>query len=354
MQNDQPFMAFASCKLVAGASRSAIYDLHTNKIHLIPSILQEILEAYNGKTIQDVIDAYGAEYSAIIGEYFEFLEREEIIFYTTMPDSFPQLSEDWFAHSVIRDCIIDLGTDNIAHFAAIVESLCELDCLTLEIRAYGPYGIHVFEELMQQLEVATVTSVTLIAKYNPDIAAAAWSNLCDCFPRITSLTIHSCENDESGASIRYFTPMNFTSRHIENETACGKINQEQFLSYTDLFTEAKQHNTCLNCKVGIDQNGYIRNCPSMPEHFGHISSTNITEATGQAGFKKLWNIGKDHINVCKNCEFRYACTDCRAYLDDPADIFSKPLKCGYNPYTCEWEEWSTHPLKQRSIQYYNI
>jgi hypothetical protein len=31
-----------------------------------------------------------------------------------------------------------------------------------------------------------------------------------------------------------------------------------------------------------------------------------------------------------------------------------PLKCGYNPYTCEWEEWSTNPLKQKAIGYYGM
>ena len=33
---------------------------------------------------------------------------------------------------------------------------------------------------------------------------------------------------------------------------------------------------------------------------------------------------------------------------------SKPLKCGYNPYTNEWADWSTNPLKQETIEYYGI
>lgn len=35
-------------------------------------------------------------------------------------------------------------------------------------------------------------------------------------------------------------------------------------------------------------------------------------------------------------------------------MYAKPLKCGYNPYTCEWEEWSTNPLKQQAIDYYGM
>jgi hypothetical protein len=58
--------------------------------------------------------------------------------------------------------------------------------------------------------------------------------------------------------------------------------------------------------------------------------------------------------VCKDCEFRYICTDCRAYLEDPYNEYSKPLKCGYDPYTGEWSEWSTNPLKQAAIKYYGM
>ena len=92
----------------------------------------------------------------------------------------------------------------------------------------------------------------------------------------------------------------------------------------------------------------------MKESFGNIKDTTLKEALNKKGFKKLWNINKDKIKVCQDCEFRYICTDCRAYIENPEDIYSKPLKCGYNPYTAEWEEWSTNPLKQKAIEYYEM
>lgn len=51
---------------------------------------------------------------------------------------------------------------------------------------------------------------------------------------------------------------------------------------------------------------------------------------------------------------RYICIDCRAYLENPNDITSKPLRCGYNPYMNEWENWSKNPLKLKSIKFYNL
>ena len=75
---------------------------------------------------------------------------------------------------------------------------------------------------------------------------------------------------------------------------------------------------------------------------------------GGTGFKEKWGISKDHISVCRDCEFRYACSDCRAYLENPEDAFSKPLKCGYDPYSGKWNEWSENPAKRMAAKLYGI
>lgn len=121
-----------------------------------------------------------------------------------------------------------------------------------------------------------------------------------------------------------------------------------------MFAESKSYNSCLNRKISIDINGNIKNCPSMPQSFGNIRDTTLQEAIEHKDFKKYWSITKDQIDVCKDCEFRYICTDCRAYKENPEDDYSKPLKCGYSPYTNKWEEWSTNPLKQKAIEYYDM
>ena len=88
--------------------------------------------------------------------------------------------------------------------------------------------------------------------------------------------------------------------------------------------------------------------------FGNIQNTTLNEALNKTGFKKYWNINKDQIDVCKDCEFRYVCTDCRAYTENPTVNFSKPLKCGYDPYKGIWQDWSDNPLKKKQIEFYGI
>lgn len=153
--------------------------------------------------------------------------------------------------------------------------------------------------------------------------------------------------------------LHFTNQIIRSKISCGFISSDYFTMNIPTFTESHHHNSCLNRKISIDVNGDIKNCPSMPESYGNIKDTTLEEAINKPGFKKYWNITKDDIEVCRDCEFRYICTDCRAYTertkfsDEGLDL-SKPLKCGYNPYTNEWSEWSTNPLKEKAIEYYGM
>ncbi len=78
----------------------------------------------------------------------------------------------------------------------------------------------------------------------------------------------------------------------------------------------------------------------IAKDFGDVESNSLKEAIDHKDFKKYWNINKDAIETCKDCEFRFVCTDCIAYTENPTKLSSKPLKCGYDPYTNEWTEWS--------------
>lgn len=52
--------------------------------------------------------------------------------------------------------------------------------------------------------------------------------------------------------------------------------------------------------------------------------------------KEIFEFNKDKVNVCKDCEFRYTCFDCRPNSIEK-EINEKPWYCTYNPYSGEWE-----------------
>ncbi|NGX53002.1 MAG: Antilisterial bacteriocin subtilosin biosynthesis protein AlbA [Candidatus Anoxychlamydiales bacterium] len=47
-------------------------------------------------------------------------------------------------------------------------------------------------------------------------------------------------------------------------------------------------------------------------------------------------LSKDNIQTCKDCEYRYACLDCRPDANG-SDLDQKPWYCLYDPYIANWE-----------------
>jgi SPASM domain peptide maturase of grasp-with-spasm system len=175
------------------------------------------------------------------------------------------------------------------------------------------------------------------------------------YPFLNELLLHSSKENSTLVIKDEFKEYMVVYSVVENVkscASCGVINETYFTNLLTHYSESQKYNTCLNRKISVDINGSIKNCPSMKEKFGKLESGKFKETMLNPNFKKSWSINKDTIAICKDCEFRHVCTDCRAYIEDPKDIYSKPLKCGYNPYTNVWEKWSNNPLKKKTFMSY--
>ncbi|WP_264537364.1 hypothetical protein [Flavobacterium sp. N1736] len=60
------FILFADCIPVKGFNRSIICDTKNNKFYFIPNGLYDILEIYNGKTIEEIKENFKHQYDEII------------------------------------------------------------------------------------------------------------------------------------------------------------------------------------------------------------------------------------------------------------------------------------------------
>ncbi|HNL82395.1 MAG TPA: grasp-with-spasm system SPASM domain peptide maturase, partial [Chitinophagaceae bacterium] len=331
------FRLYANCILVKGYCRSLIYDLQFSEVFEIPNILYDILKESNSFTIKDLKKKY-PDYSKGIGAYFKLLQDNNMGFYTDQINTYPELNLEWDYPSKITNSIIEISNVTIKKFNQIIHELDSLNCEALELISYRYLSLRKLQTILNLTLDTKIKSIYIITKYYTSINQDNYIKLTKDHPRICSILFHS--------SINYNLTQDkiiFMANKIPNNTLCGKISQANFSINIKHFTEAQKHNSCLNHKISIDVNGNIKNCPSMQKSYGNINDTTLTQALNKKGFKDNWYITKDQIEVCKDCEFRYMCTDCRAYLDEPKNKFSKPLKCGYNPYTTEWQDWSTNP-----------
>lgn len=343
---------YSSCRIIDGSKYSALCDLQRGNLVQFPKLYSEIFLKFKDNRLKNILAQFSDNSIELI-EIIDMLKLNEYIFFTKYPARFPPLSMDWFHYCEISNLIVDYVNDfNI--LKKIKKQIFAIRCENIKIRIFNSIDINELNRIIDCFSVDSKLFFEIFLPVFPDLTHEKIAELVNFPDNLSGIVFFSSNSpnkiimDEiDGRSIRFITDKLV-------QMSCGLINPDFFCNNISHFTEAHHHNTCLNRKISIDADGNIRNCPSMPQSFGNIRDTTLEEALNHPDFKKYWNHKKDDIEVCRDCEFRYICTDCRAYLEDPHNEYSKPLKCGYDPYTGEWSEWSTNPLKQAAIQYYGM
>lgn len=359
LQSDTKFNLFSNCIPVKGAMRSTICDLQNNKYYLIPNGLYDVLTKFNGKTISEVKAEFDPDDDRILDEYFNFLADNELIFFDDDTERFPPLSMDWDEPNTITNAIIDRDDNSNYDLKKVFQALEELQCQHIQIRHYSEIKIEEIEQTMSLLDKSYIAFVEWVIpftkSFDEDNSFFELRELTKKYPRIFTVTFYNYSKTGTiFQSLLGFGNIYSTTQNIHSHLCCGNINENLFHINIRTFTESKKFNTCLNRKLGIDINGEIKNCPSMQVSYGNIANASIVNTINTAEFKEIWHIDKEDISVCKSCEFRHICTDCRAFIENPIDKYSKPLKCGYDPNACTWTDWSQNKLKNDAIEYYKI
>lgn len=337
LKQDIPVKLFSSCFITKGATRSIIIDIQKNQFHYIPNSLYYILKQFNGKTIQDIKRHYNNEYDGILDEYFDFLNQGNFIFYTTQPDCFPEIDFSFKNPSDVSNAIIEVNDDILISIQETVEQLDELGCKAILIRALTGISLSSINKLTDCFRNTGIQFIELVLAYNPSFNYANLTELFYKENRLFKIIIHSAiENNshifENGEGRGIY----FTKEQLSIET-CGNISPSYFALNLRHISEAQSCNTCLNKKVSIDVNGNVKSCPAISRTYGNLKTTSLKNVLQAGQIKEFWDISKDKINICKDCEHRYVCSDCRAFIDNSEDVYSKPSKCSYNPYIGKWK-----------------
>lgn len=341
------YKLFSNCMPVKGVGKSVVVDIQRGSYNNIPNSLFEIL------TTNQILDFEALKIkfdnSKIIDEYKSFLLKNEYIFECTIDEleRFPALSTTFETPFHISNAVVEYSTIGFSNLKTLKNSFDELGIQACFLVFYEDCEIELVN-FLEEFNDSRLLSIQLLAPFNQKLNI---NKIAKKYQRLTNIILFNSKVNKQKDFVTY------TTKSFSNSNFCGAING-YFSINIDTYLESLNHNSCLNKKISIDKDGFIRNCPSMPQHFGNIKDTTLEEALNHPDFKKYWNVTKDMIAVCKDCEFRHICTDCRAYterthFEEDIDL-SKPLKCGYNPYTNEWAEWSTNPLKEKAIEYYGM
>lgn len=349
------FNLFSNILITKGATRILISDLQRNFSELYPLEFFDLITELKNNSIEDILQNYDAESRVIVHEYIQTLLEKEYGFITEndRDRNFPPLSPEYHSPATINDLFIEMKERDMLE--KVKSSIENLGIRHLTIYSLKPLTSSELIEIDKTFTNSVLSGIEIYFPFHQNIDPSFIQTLHKNTERIYNLIFYNCPKPPFKAKNEYRFTVQFVKEDLKI-SACGKVDLKYFNTNLPKILEAVNYNSCLYKKVGIDRNGNIKNCPLMPESFGNIHENSIEEALHQKGFRKYWHLTKDHTEGCKDCEFRYICTDCRAFTEKThtnkgLDV-SKPLKCGYDPYTGTWEDWTENPLKQKAIQYY--
>ncbi len=352
------FILFSNCILVKGANRSVICDLQREEAELIPNDLVDIISALENKSIDETVSEFGIENRGIIIEYLDYLESKEYGFYCHHNEKvlFPKMDITFETPNEITNAIIEVDKLDYVIIESLFKQLDKLLCDSVHLFFYSKISKDDLLFISKLSRDNSFRSIEITAPFNENNLNQKQLLEIDKKPnKIVQMVFYSSPKEEI---LAYGDPFLFkvvyTKKDNLSSKSCGVVSSDYFYVNQKKVLESLNCNSCLYKKIAVDVKGAIKNCPSMSKSFGNIEDVSLQKAIEKPDFKKYWNLTKDQINICRDCEFRHICTDCRAYREDPNDIYSKPLKCGYDPYTNEWSEWSKNPLKEKAIAFYGL
>lgn len=135
-----------------------------------------------------------------------------------------------------------------------------------------------------------------------------------------------------------------TEEKDEHSVKNKKILEKKYQVYPIFYTNErdfynnKQFNSCWNGKIAITSDGNIIPCVfSRNVIVGNIKKDNYE--TIIKNLIKYWKLTMNEIEECKECEFRYACHDCRPLaIGINGGIHKKNPRCCYEPTKGIWKD----------------
>lgn len=99
------------------------------------------------------------------------------------------------------------------------------------------------------------------------------------------------------------------------------------------FEKNKSFNPCLANQVAFTVAGDIKPCLWFAKSMGNVLKDDFVSVIRKNINEQYWQLSKDKIETCKECEFRYGCHDCRVAADGGINEKGKPSFCNYDPYS---------------------
>lgn len=342
IKNNSFFILSSSCVFTKGNQRTLVQDFTRNIADFIPNGYYELLCLLNRHRVCEIAHLVSEDSHKEFSRFLQFMIEREYAFLTTNVELYPQKNYE-FDNELrkIESAILEIDFDrsDIRNMHVFLAELQSLDCRDLQIRMYNIKQNTPIRDLLIAIQNYNFDYIELHIENGTEISVDYCKSIILEIPSLSNVFLYGRkENKKLPIVLKKdgYYDLNvgsiFILTNLFNEHSCGHITKHSLVWGDEAFYHlSKQYNSCLYKRVTLDRQGKIKNCPALPESYE--LKTGLANIVSSDNFRKYWKIIKDDIHVCKDCEYRYNCLDCRAGVA----LLEKPTKCGYNPLTNKWE-----------------
>ena len=95
-------------------------------------------------------------------------------------------------------------------------------------------------------------------------------------------------------------------------------------------------NSCWGKKIAVTKDGKVRPCIYSEIIIADLKRSQLRDIIEAS--KRYWDITKDKIDRCKDCELRFVCFDCREIPHRATNnLYAANPYCFYDPYQGIWQ-----------------
>jgi len=337
---DPIYRLHSQCRITDGPLRGIIIDLDRRKYETIPNGMFDMLRVLQVEypiKWSSVTVSFAAEDQHTLDQYREWLLARDYIHEVlegTESNWLPLPAGDEQPNR-LQDGIIDLSKDGDYPLLPVIRQFEQAGCKSLQIRDFDGHRLADLRSTLAAMHRSIICNIHLFLCASVDAIALAAEFAAHA--HLTVIVYHGCDQEQLNSIAELALPrVHGYAKCIADEGCCGRIVPDTFTVNHQFLSASGRANTCLDRKLSIDRFGNVKNCPSMKHVWGRATNLDIRAVLEDKGFRSVWAISKDQISICKVCEFRDICSDCRAYLSVPNDPYSKPAKCDYDPFTAIW------------------
>lgn len=136
----------------------------------------------------------------------------------------------------------------------------------------------------------------------------------------------------------------FTSVHIikkdkkfESCMLLTRVSEDFLKVREDDYRFKMLFNSCWGGRIAVTSDGKLRPCIYSKIVLGDIKDKCSEKIIDE--YQKYWKITKDKVAICKDCELKYVCFDCREIsFRETGDLYGFNPYCKYDPYKGKWSK----------------